>query len=122
MSTRTKFLFADIIISCVLPGFLFGIVVVDDEIEAISRSSLCVQKRNKTTAIFHCRSRTVYRCEILTSLFTQYIQLDMLSLYVNDKLLAFRMILPFFPISITKIMNIFCQIVNIVVPFLQFSY
>ena len=28
----------------VIPGFLFGIVVVDDEMEAMSRSSLCVQK------------------------------------------------------------------------------
>ena len=38
---------ADMIISCVLPGFLFVIVVVDDEIEAMSRSYLCVQKRNE---------------------------------------------------------------------------
>ena len=46
-STRTKFLCADIIISCVLPGLLFVIVVVNGEIEATSRSSLCVQKRNE---------------------------------------------------------------------------
>ena len=32
------------VISCVLPGFLFVIVVVDDEMEATSRSSLCVKK------------------------------------------------------------------------------
>ena len=38
---------ADIIISCVLPGFLFVIAVVDDEREAMSRPSLCVQKRNE---------------------------------------------------------------------------
>ena len=38
---------ADIIISCVLPGFQFVIVVVDDEMEAMSRSSLCVQKHNE---------------------------------------------------------------------------
>ena len=38
---------ADIIISCVLPAFLFVTVVVDDEMEAMSRSSLCVQKRNE---------------------------------------------------------------------------
>ena len=38
---------ADIIISCVLPGFLFVIIVVDDEMEAMSRSYLCVQKRNE---------------------------------------------------------------------------
>ena len=30
-----------------IPGFLFVIVVVDDEMEAMSRSSLCVQKRNE---------------------------------------------------------------------------
>ena len=47
MSTRTKFLYADIIISCVLPGFIFAIVVVDDEMETMSRSSLYVQKRNE---------------------------------------------------------------------------
>ena len=46
-STRTKFVCADIIISSVLPGFIFDIVVVDDEMEATSRSSLCVQKRNE---------------------------------------------------------------------------
>ena len=46
MSTRTKFVCADIIISCVLPGFLFGIIVVD-EIGAMGRSSLCLQKRNE---------------------------------------------------------------------------
>ena len=33
--------------SCVFPWFLFGIVVVDDEREATSRSSLCVQKGNE---------------------------------------------------------------------------
>ena len=33
---------ADIFISCVMPGFLFDIVVIDDEMEAMSRSSLCV--------------------------------------------------------------------------------
>ena len=38
---------ADIIISCVLPGFLFVIVVVEDEMEAMGRSSLCVQKHNE---------------------------------------------------------------------------
>ena len=38
-----NFVCADIIISCVLPGFLFVNVVVDDEMEATSRSSLCVQ-------------------------------------------------------------------------------
>ena len=43
-SMRTKVLCADIIISCVLPGFLFVIVLVD-EMEAMSRSSLYVQKR-----------------------------------------------------------------------------
>ena len=41
------FLCADFIISCVLPGFIFFIVVVDDEIEATSRSSRCLQKRNE---------------------------------------------------------------------------
>ena len=39
--------YADIIISCVFPGFIFVIVVVDDEIEAMSRSSRCLQKRNE---------------------------------------------------------------------------
>ena len=38
---------AYIFISCVIPGFLFVIVVVDDEMEAMSRSSFCVQKRNE---------------------------------------------------------------------------
>ena len=37
----------DIIISCVIPGFLFVVVAVDDEMEAMSRSSLCVQKCNE---------------------------------------------------------------------------
>ena len=46
-STRTKFLCAYIFISCVLPGFLFVNVVVNDEMEAMSRSPLCVQKRNE---------------------------------------------------------------------------
>ena len=46
-STRTKFLCADIFIYCVRPWFLLVIVVVDDEMEAMSRSSLCVQKRNE---------------------------------------------------------------------------
>ena len=36
-----------IIIACVLPGFLFVIVVVDNKIEAMSCSSLCAQKRNE---------------------------------------------------------------------------
>ena len=35
---RERFLCVDVIISCVLPGFLFVIVVVDDEMEEISRS------------------------------------------------------------------------------------
>ena len=39
--------YENIIISCVLPGFIFLIVVVDDEIEATSRSSRCLQKRNE---------------------------------------------------------------------------
>ena len=39
---------ADIIISCVLPGFLFVVVVVDDEMEATSRvQERCVQERNE---------------------------------------------------------------------------
>ena len=42
-----KYLCVDVIISCVLPGFLFVIVVVDDEMEAMRRSSLCVQKHNE---------------------------------------------------------------------------
>ena len=45
--TRTKFLCVDIIISCVLPRFLLVIVVLDDEMEAMSHSSLCIQKRNE---------------------------------------------------------------------------
>ena len=36
-----------LLISCYLPGFLFVIVVVDDEMEAMSRSPLCVQKHNE---------------------------------------------------------------------------
>ena len=47
MSMWKKFWCADIFISCVIPGFLFVIVVVDDEMEAMSRSSLCSQKRNE---------------------------------------------------------------------------
>ena len=47
---ENEILCADIIISCVLPEFLFVIVVVDDEMEAISRSSLCVQKRNENNS------------------------------------------------------------------------
>ena len=47
MSTRTKFSCAGIIISCVLPGFLSVFVIVDDEMEATSRSSRCLQKRNE---------------------------------------------------------------------------
>ena len=46
-STRTNFVCADIIISCVFPELLFVIVVVDDEMEAMSRSSFCEQKRNE---------------------------------------------------------------------------
>ena len=44
-----EILCADIFISCVIPVSLFVIVatVVDDEREAMSRSSLCVQKRNE---------------------------------------------------------------------------
>ena len=41
------FLCADIIISCVIHRFLFVIVVVVNEMEAMSRSSLCVQKSNE---------------------------------------------------------------------------
>ena len=41
---------ADIIISCVLLGFIFVIVVVDDEMEATSCSSRCLQKRNKNNS------------------------------------------------------------------------
>ena len=41
------FLCADIFISYVIPGFIFVIVVVDDEVEAMSRSSICVQNRNE---------------------------------------------------------------------------
>ena len=37
---ENEYLCADVIISCVLPGFLFVIVVVDDGMEAMSRSSL----------------------------------------------------------------------------------
>ena len=44
---ENDFLCADIIIYCILPGFIFVVVVVDDEMEATSRSSLCVQKRNE---------------------------------------------------------------------------
>ena len=44
---RTKFVCADIFISCVIPGFLFVIVVVGDEMELARRSSRCIQKRNK---------------------------------------------------------------------------
>ena len=40
---ENEILCADIIISCVLPGFLFVIVVVD-EMEATSRSFICLQK------------------------------------------------------------------------------
>ena len=36
-----------LLISCNLPGFLFVIVVVDDEMEEMSRSPLCVQKHNE---------------------------------------------------------------------------
>ena len=43
---RTKILCADIIISWVLSVFLFVFVVVD-KMEAMSRSSHCVQKRNE---------------------------------------------------------------------------
>ena len=39
---ENDFLCAGIIISCALPGFIFVIVVVDDEIEAMSGSSICV--------------------------------------------------------------------------------
>ena len=39
-----------LIISCILPGFLFVIVVVDDEMEATSHSSLCLQKRNENNS------------------------------------------------------------------------
>ena len=46
-STRTKFLCAGVIISCVTPGFIFVIFVVDDEMEATSRSSLSLQKRKE---------------------------------------------------------------------------
>ena len=46
-STRTKFLCADTIISCLFPGFIFVIVVVDDETEVMSRLSRCLQKRNE---------------------------------------------------------------------------
>ena len=66
--TRTKFLCVDIIISCVLPGFLFVIVVLDDEMEAMSHSSLLYKNVTKMTAIFHRCSRTRCRSEILTSL------------------------------------------------------
>ena len=38
-------MWADFIISCVLPGFLSVIVVIDDEMEVTSRSYLCVQRR-----------------------------------------------------------------------------
>ena len=55
----TKFLYADTIISCVLSGFLFVIVVEDDEREAMSRSSLCVKNVANTTAVFNSRSRVV---------------------------------------------------------------
>ena len=58
---------SDIFISCVIPGLLFVIVVVDDEMEAMSRSFV-YENVMKTTAIFHCRSRTRCRSEILTSL------------------------------------------------------
>ena len=44
---ENEFLCADIIISCVLPWFIFVNVVVDDKMEATTRSSLCVQKRNE---------------------------------------------------------------------------
>ena len=37
---------ADIINYCVLPGFIFVIVVVDDDMESMNRSSCCLQKRN----------------------------------------------------------------------------
>ena len=36
---ENQILYADVIISCVLPVFLFIIIVVDDEMEATSRSS-----------------------------------------------------------------------------------
>ena len=39
MKARTIFLRTGVIISCVLPVFLFVIVVVDDKMEATSRSS-----------------------------------------------------------------------------------
>ena len=66
---------AEIIISCVLPGFLFVIVVVDmsrrrywsDEYTVVH---LFVYKNvTKTAAIFYCRFRSRSRCrrEILTS-------------------------------------------------------
>ena len=42
-----NYLCADIIISCVLPVFLFVIVLEDDEMVAMSHSSLCVQKGNQ---------------------------------------------------------------------------
>ena len=70
------FLSADIIISCVLSGFLFVIVVVDDEMEAMSRSYICVQDVTKTIAICLCRSRTRCRSEILTSLIIHIITTD----------------------------------------------
>ena len=67
---ENEFLCADIIVSCVLPGFIFVIVVVDDEMEAMSLSSICVQKRNEDdsdmSVSFSYRTRC--RREILTSL------------------------------------------------------
>ena len=44
---ENEFLCADIIICCVPPRLLFVIVVADDEMEAMSRFTLCVQKRNE---------------------------------------------------------------------------
>ena len=55
---------ADVINSCVLPGFLFVNGVVDDKMEAMSRSSLCVQNRNENDSEI---SRYRSRREILTS-------------------------------------------------------
>ena len=64
-STRTKFLCTDIFISCVIPWFLF-VIIVEDGMEMMSRSSM-YKNETKKTAIYHCRSRT-HRSEILTSL------------------------------------------------------
>ena len=44
---ENEFLCAGIIISYVLPGFIFVFILVDDEMKATSRSSRCLQKRNE---------------------------------------------------------------------------